>query len=235
MNISTACSSFADESVSCFHFASVPFYYSHKPSLFASFPDKYLALASPIIAYWSLSLFFHSLDVSGWKWLDKYRIHESAEVKARNVVTRSHVVMLVLLQQGIQTLLGYMWLSDDFRAKNHIQNMQDIAVKLQPLLRWITGTNTEEVLPDFVYLVYWWGIPCFQFFAAMYVNQISALHCDLTTFMSLGSLLTHGSTSYIDWRMLTNSCINISTPGITVSTFPTHSGHYTIILWKVSS
>jgi sphinganine C4-monooxygenase len=147
-----------------------PFYYSHKHSLFARFPDQYLALASPIFAYWSLSLFFHFLDLSGWKWLEKYRIHESSEVKARNIATRSHVVCLVLLQQVLQTLLGLMWLSDGLKATNHTQHMQDYAMKLRPLLRWgIGGTQTEEIMPDLVYFVYWWGIPGFQFLAAMYV------------------------------------------------------------------
>jgi len=148
---------------------SVPFYYSHKASLFAGFPDQYLALASPIFAYWSLSLFFHYLDISSWKWLEKHRIHESSEVKARNIATRSQVVWAVLLQQVIQTLLGLMWLSDGPKTTNHTQRMQDIMMKLCPFLRWgVGGAKTEEVIHDLVYFVYWWGIPGFQFLTAMY-------------------------------------------------------------------
>ncbi|KAF8227534.1 hypothetical protein L208DRAFT_295524 [Tricholoma matsutake] len=160
---SSACSQF--ETIPCSHPLNTPFYYSHKPSLFARFPDQYLALAAPIFAYWYLSLFFHYLDISGWKWLEKYRIHESSEVKARNIATRSHVVGFVFLQQVIQTLLGLMWL-DVPEATNHTQNMQDIAVKLRPLLAWVAVEVKSE--DNFLYFIYWWGIPVFQFIAAMF-------------------------------------------------------------------
>jgi sphinganine C4-monooxygenase len=159
-------------SIVCSHLENIPFYYSHKASLFASFPDQYLALASPIFAYWSLSLIFHGLDISGWKWLERYRIHESSEVKARNIATRSQVVWAVLLQQVIQTLLGLLWLSDGPKAVNHVQNMQGISTKLGPLFKWSMGvTKGEEVMDDWVYFVYWWGIPIFQFLTAMYVSS----------------------------------------------------------------
>jgi len=166
---STTCPPFPDQTTPRFHLVNVPFYYSHKPYLFNEFPDQYLALAAPILAYWSLSLFFHYLDVSGWKWLEKYRIHESSEVKARNVATRSQVVCFVLLQQVLQTVLGLMYLSDGHKTTNHTQNMHDLAMKLRPLLRWgMGGIKTEEVMPDFVYFIYWWGMPGFQFLGAMF-------------------------------------------------------------------
>jgi len=164
--MNATCHSFLDENVSCFRLANVPFYYSHSPSLLDGFSDQHLALLAPVLAYWVFSLFFHYLDVSGWKWLERYRIHESAEVKARNLATRSQVVWAVILQQAIQTVLGLMWLSDGHKAANHTQQMQDIAVALQPLLRWGVGeTNVQVVLPNFLY---WWGIPVFQFVAAMF-------------------------------------------------------------------
>jgi sphinganine C4-monooxygenase len=167
----TACPLFQDD---CSHLETIPFYYSHKTSLFAAFPDQYLALALPIFAYWSLSLFFHYLDISGWKWLERYRIHESSEVKARNIATRSQVAWAVLLQQVIQTLLGLLWLSGRPRATNHLQNMQGISIKLGPLLGWsMGGTNSEVVMHDLVYFVYWWSIPILQFLAAMYVSSYS--------------------------------------------------------------
>jgi sphinganine C4-monooxygenase len=113
--------------------------------------------------------------MSGWKWLEKYRIHESSEVKARNIATRSQVVYFVLLQQVIQTVLGLMWLSDRHKVINHTENMLDLAMKLRPLLQWgVGGTETEVVMPDLVYFIYWWAIPSFQFLGAMYVVPISS-------------------------------------------------------------
>lgn len=166
---STACHTFLDGHKACFLLTNVPFYYSHKPSLVDNFPDHFLALASPIIAYWSLSLFFHYLDTSDWKCLDKYRIHDSAEVKSRNRATRSQVVWGVLLQQLIQTLLGLAWLSDDGAdAVNHGEKMQAIAQRVGPVLSRVVGEQlVQERLGDAVYFVYWWAIPTVQFLASM--------------------------------------------------------------------
>ncbi|RDB20887.1 Sphingolipid C4-hydroxylase SUR2 [Hypsizygus marmoreus] len=149
----------------------VPFYHSNAPTLIDGVPDHYLALAAPVLAYWSLSLFFHYLDMSDWKWLDKYRIHESAEVQKRNLATRTQVVWAVILQQIIQTLLGLVWLSDEAKAGvNHLQEMQAIAVRLQPLVCGALGEyNVHYVLRDLSYFVYWWGIPSIQFLTAMFI------------------------------------------------------------------
>lgn len=158
----------------CFHSTTnVPFYYSHAPSLVEGFPDHLLVLAAPILAYWSLSLFFHYLDISGWKWLEQYRIHDSAEVKARNRATRTQVVWAVLLQQLIQTLLGLFWMGDHVPVANHGEKMEDMARTLQPLLTLVVGEKLGRgALPEAVYFVYWWGIPTFQFLSAMCVFNL---------------------------------------------------------------
>ncbi|KAI0636126.1 hypothetical protein C8Q77DRAFT_620869 [Trametes polyzona] len=57
-----------------------PYYYTPRSAIVDRLPDHYLALAVPVVAYWALGLVFHLLDISGWKWLDRYRIHDSAEV-----------------------------------------------------------------------------------------------------------------------------------------------------------
>src|SRR6266542_1360466 len=84
----------------CFKY---PVYHIPKPQLIDGIPDHFLTIAAPVIGYWYLSLFFHFLDISEWKFLDKYRIHESAEVKSKNLVTKSQVVWAVVFQQVIQT------------------------------------------------------------------------------------------------------------------------------------
>jgi sphinganine C4-monooxygenase len=180
-----------------------PFYYSPRQRFFDDVPDHLTTVAVPIIAYWSLSLFFHSLDMSGWKWLEKYKIHDSEEVKKRNLVGRTEVVLAVIFQQVVQTLLGLMWLKEDPVVGGIIHHgMTEAVVKglqrwerlLQPVVdrvfwivnglgfgevvKWgaaggvlgVTSGGREEVLAKAVYFVYWWGVPIFQFFAAMYVS-----------------------------------------------------------------
>ncbi|KAF8885039.1 hypothetical protein BD779DRAFT_1612046 [Infundibulicybe gibba] len=150
------------------HTQYVPFYYSHEHSLISGFSDHLLALAAPIFAYWSLSLFFHYLDISGWKWLERYRIHESAEVQSRNLVSRTHVVWAVLFQQLLQTLLGLVVLSEDGPAFDHAVEMQRIGLMAQPFVAMLLGTQWSYMIPSLAYVVYWWAIPTFQFFAAMF-------------------------------------------------------------------
>jgi sphinganine C4-monooxygenase len=167
----TACPSVFDSPPHCLRPTDVPFYYSFRRSLIVGFSDHALALAAPIFAYWFLSLTFHYLDTSGWKWLEKYRIHDSVEVRSRNLASRSQVVWAVLLQQVIQTLLGLVWMSEEAsRGVNHGEKMDDIIAILEPLMRLAVGAEvSRSLLPSAVYFVYWWVIPSFQFLAAMYV------------------------------------------------------------------
>ena len=63
-----------------------------------------MLLALPIITYWSLSLFFHSLDT--YNLLSQYRLHTPEEVLKRNHVTRREVIRDVVLQHIVQTIVG---------------------------------------------------------------------------------------------------------------------------------
>ncbi|KZT27722.1 sphingosine hydroxylase [Neolentinus lepideus HHB14362 ss-1] len=151
-----------------------PFYYSPKPELVPGVPDHAVSLAAPIIAYWAASFVFHVLDMSDWKWLDKYRIHESAEVKTRNLVVRWDVVKAVLLQQVIQTILGVFWMDPTVSGAgvDHAGNMRVLAGKMS---WWVTagmGEGPGERLlatrgGDLVYYAYWWGIPTAKLIFAM--------------------------------------------------------------------
>jgi sphinganine C4-monooxygenase len=159
---------------SCILFRDTPFYYSDRPSLLSGISDHHLALASPVIAYWGLSLFFHALDVSGWRWLDKYRIHESYEVRSRNRVSQTTVVWAVVLQHLIQTTIGLYWLSEDPRSTgvHHRENMENMAQTLTASASWVFGTQAQNWAVELrcssaMYYLYWWGIPIIQFFFAM--------------------------------------------------------------------
>jgi sphinganine C4-monooxygenase len=74
------------------------------PPLIPGFPDVYLALALPVIAYWAVSMFFHCVDE--WDLFPQYRLHTPAEVLKRNHVSRWDVFRDVILQQVIQTVVG---------------------------------------------------------------------------------------------------------------------------------
>ncbi|KAJ3879808.1 fatty acid hydroxylase superfamily-domain-containing protein [Lentinula edodes] len=152
----------------CFDSTDHPFYHSSQPTLIDGVSDPILTLAGPILAYWTLSLFFHYLDTAEWKWLEKYRIHESAEIQSKNLVSRTQVVWAVIFQQIVQTVLGIFWLSDDSHG-DYVQGLHHIAQYLAVIMR-ILGTEREaQLLPMVTYAVYWWVIPTLQLLLAMFV------------------------------------------------------------------
>lgn len=162
----------------CYQSNDVPFYHTDRVDIFTGLPDTILALVAPVLAYWSLSLFFHILDMSEWKWLDKYRIHESAEVQSRNLATRSQVVWAVIIQQAIQTMLGYVWVDEKplVTPAMRRQQIDSVGVWVVKAVQTILGgemgsTLLQEKGTDLVYFVYWWGIPIAQFVTAMCVYQ----------------------------------------------------------------
>jgi len=66
--------------------------------------DLALALASPIITYWLLSVFFHVIDEYDiWP---QYRLHTPQELLMRNHATRWDVFRDVIIQQIIETFSG---------------------------------------------------------------------------------------------------------------------------------
>ncbi|KIY72905.1 sphingosine hydroxylase [Cylindrobasidium torrendii FP15055 ss-10] len=144
-----------------------PFYYTCRQRLIEDIPDIYVALAAPVLAYWGLSLVFHYMDTRDWKWLEKHRIHESAEVKSKNLVTRSQVVIAVVFQHLVQTLLGLVVLDDETAfAPTHQASVNHIASVLAPAVR---GLPLESRVHDLAYFVYWWALPSLQLFGAMVV------------------------------------------------------------------
>jgi sphinganine C4-monooxygenase len=162
------CSLLVPDDPLCFAKISFPFYYSQKPYLIHGIPDYILTLAAPVIAYWGLSLCFHALDISGWKWLEKYRIHDSEEVQARNTATRSEVVWAVILQQVIQTALGLISLSDEStHVVNHAQQLRHVASFLDSPA-FTTFGERPYIFAHAANFLYWWGVPTFQFLGAMY-------------------------------------------------------------------
>ncbi len=77
-----------------------------QPHLLPPIPDKLLTLILPIAAYWGLSMLFHWIDTKDY--FPKYRLHTPAEVSSRNRISRWEVVRDVVIQQVVQTAVGWL-------------------------------------------------------------------------------------------------------------------------------
>ncbi|KAL4072943.1 fatty acid hydroxylase superfamily-domain-containing protein [Scleroderma yunnanense] len=176
MTVPDPCRSFLDGENICLPPLRTPFYFTMRQNIFDSVPDTALTLAAPLVAYWGLSLLFHCLDVSGWRWLDKYRIHESEEITSRNRATRSEVVWAVVLQHIIQTILGYLWLSEapPISAATCHREMSTVAKTLVNVTKLLVGSHAGEDFlqrrgAEVTHWLYWWGIPAVQILFALFI------------------------------------------------------------------
>ncbi|KAH9851309.1 sphingosine hydroxylase [Lenzites betulinus] len=176
MNTTSAAPAFLDQQQLHYLSTNSPIYYSPKASLVDGVPDHIFALAAPVIAYWLLSGFFHSLDISGWKWLEKYRIHESAEIKSGNLATRGEVLVQVILQQVIQTGMGLIWLTPAAAGDSvdHLANMLKLAGPMSSFIERILGQELSYHLLATrgaigIYTLYWWAIPLVRLFIGIFL------------------------------------------------------------------
>lgn len=157
---------------------SYPIYYTPETSILPFISDKVLSLLSPLICYWSLSMVFHLLDVLQLPYFEARKIHPSSDALIRNRATVSQVVKAVLLQQCLQTILGFLWLEDEETIlrrevyKDHLAAMQGLASGIARmtvvLLGERTGASVLKLLgAEFVQWMYWWGIPIMQMWFAL--------------------------------------------------------------------
>jgi len=236
----TTCRHFVTGQNICLPSSPEPFYVVHDASLISGIPDHALALIAPIVAYWVFSLYFHMLDMSGWKWLDKYRIHESAEVTSRNLASRMDVVVAVIVQHTIQTIMGIFWMTESTVSTpvTRRADMEVIARKLVDFTRLVMDDrSTRNFLDsrgaDIVYWVYWWGIPIAQFFFAMFVmdtwqyalhrsmhmnkwlyKQIHSVHHRLYVPYAFGALYNHPLEGFLLdtlGAVISEACAGLST------------------------
>ena len=161
-----------DASLSRYVLGAPAFYWTPKPQGFDFISDDVLALVSPIVTYWIYSLFFHILDSIDSPFLDRHRIHDSAEVKSKNLVTRTSCLLWVAFQQVIQTLLGLYWMEEgkplppQLADVGHIKN--NIVTIFNLLLGEATATRFLRAYgADTVWFTYWWAIPLGQLTIAM--------------------------------------------------------------------
>ncbi|KAI0819655.1 sphingosine hydroxylase [Trametes gibbosa] len=172
----TAIPAFLDATQRDYLAAHTPFYYTPNTALVSWLPDHLFVLALPVIAYWALSLAFHLLDISEWKWLDRYRLHDSQEVQSRNRVSRREVIWAVILQHVVQTSLGLWWIDEKPAGAqvDHLANMIHLAWPMARVAGWVLGEDaTSHLLASQgaygLYAVYWWAIPTAKFFLGMFI------------------------------------------------------------------
>ena len=123
---------------------------------------------------WALSLFFHFLDLSRWRWIEKFRIQEPQDAVSRNKTTVGQVVRAVLLQQALQTVLGWSLLdaSGDDPLVNHSRAMKDLRPVVSGVLEVFMSRRMARDSLDvqgsaLVSVLYWWLIPIGQLLFAL--------------------------------------------------------------------
>lgn len=151
----------------------IPSYHANRPSILPFISDKYLSLLSPVLIYWVVSAWFFFLDTMQFPFFEKYRLHEPEEIQKRNRVSASRVLVMVLIQQVFQTMLGILVMESDETSlaqvfADHQGRVQDLAQKVTGItistLGMSKGTYLLRLLgPKFANWLYWWGIPSVQF------------------------------------------------------------------------
>ena len=155
-----------------------PFYHTHHESILPGIPDGITSLLVNVLAYWVVSLPYHCLDISGWRWLDKYRIQESEEAKQRNLVTTGQAVRSVAFQQFIQTSFGVAWyllFPVPLPPTNHLHELGVLSSRIARNAFMILGEKHrwcavfERYGQSIAYSMYWWILPTWKFFFALCV------------------------------------------------------------------
>jgi sphinganine C4-monooxygenase len=122
--------------------------------------------------YWVYSFFFQILDSIDSPLLDRYRIHESAEVKSRNLVSRTSCLLWVAFQQVVQTVMAWYWMDEGKELPEFLTNIPAIKDSVVSVARLLLGEATAaHFLRAYgartVWFVYWWAIPLTQLTIAM--------------------------------------------------------------------
>ena len=134
-----------------------------RENLVGGVPDATLAMIVPLIAYWIASSVYTVFDYSRWKWLDQYRINEPEEVKSRNLVSRSKVLLVVLSLQVMQIGIGVMF-PGDVPSAYYGGEMDALEIMLVNFAQqWsvpnLLGSMVVSHRRDITYWLYWWIIP----------------------------------------------------------------------------
>lgn len=149
----------------------LPFYCSTRPRLFSFLDDKYLSLLAPICVYWISASFFHLLDISGLKCIERYRIHESVADKSKNKVSLGNVIRCIILQQIIQTVLGvavmYWDPVETPSLAKHAYDIQTLHQLTSTAIDRLGFQTNEARMYELATWMYWWAWPAVQMIMAL--------------------------------------------------------------------
>ncbi|GAA5896273.1 hypothetical protein JCM8208_001831 [Rhodotorula glutinis] len=173
-NATSTAEAFAPHFASPLPSASYPSYHVHRADLVPGMSDKVLSLVAPLVVYWAFSLFFHLLDSLNWEPLERHRIHEPDEVKTKNRVTPREVVKAVVLQQVIQTVVGFVWLVSDEEIVDPAGDLNGLGRTVAKVVVGAAGTRAGgEWMAKHgqraTEIVYWWVWPTVQMAFAFFV------------------------------------------------------------------
>ncbi|GJJ15513.1 hypothetical protein Clacol_009791 [Clathrus columnatus] len=152
-----------------------PWYHIAQETVVPGVPDHITTLLSPVIEYWIVSLIFHLIDISGWEWLEGYRVQPSSEILKKNLATKREVVETVMKMQIMQTAFGYFWqtyVGGISGAPNYAAELHEMDLLwANRLARWFGTRFAAEFLrvygKGFAYYMYWWVYPLGQLGIAM--------------------------------------------------------------------
>ncbi|BGP37868.1 Sphingolipid C4-hydroxylase sur2 [Rhodotorula kratochvilovae] len=173
-NASSAAEVFAPHFPSPLPASFLPAYLVQRDELVPGLSDKVLSVVAPVVVYWVFSLFFHLLDSLGWECLERHRIHEPEEVKSKNRVTPREVVYAVIVQQVIQTVVGFLWLVGDEDVADHAADLNAWGRTVAKVVVGLAGSRTGgEFMAKHGHrateLVYWWALPTLRMAFAFFV------------------------------------------------------------------
>ncbi|KAF9432275.1 hypothetical protein BGZ76_011025 [Entomortierella beljakovae] len=138
--------------------------------LFSFISDQSLALVLPVVVYWVYSLFFHWISIQEFPWFEKYRIHDKEE-ETRNRVSLSDVIKAVIVQQVLQTALGFIVvLADDSEM---IFDEELSLLKYQSRINYVISliglqtVFTQKNIATLAYISYYYVETLVRFFVAM--------------------------------------------------------------------
>ncbi|CAG8510096.1 25663_t:CDS:2 [Gigaspora rosea] len=134
--------------------------------------DKHLSLLLPIIIYWVYSGMYHLISKYQVPFFEKYRIRSLEETETRNKVSTSEVIKGVIVQQFLQTVLGFIAVATEEEQVLPDDNSEILGLS-QTLETYTTRFGIwhyvkphKQIMAEYSY---WYLIPVVKFFLAMFL------------------------------------------------------------------
>ncbi|VEU22959.1 DEKNAAC104008 [Brettanomyces naardenensis] len=129
-----------------------------REGVFPGYADGVVALALPVMAYWSYSSIFHVMDVL--KLAEGHRIHPTEEMLKKNRATQFEVVRDVIFQHIIQTITGILAFSLDTQEYTGYENSEI----------WTWRQVVPSIVPTWLlYITYWYLLSGARIFIAFVI------------------------------------------------------------------